>query len=958
MKHIFTSIVLLISTFLGAQAPLNLTPLPTSTQEKCYAGILHQQMMASNPDYALKMNQFKQAVQSMSGSFLPKSSAAYVIPVVFHVIHLGEAIGTGSNVSDEVIAHALKKVNENYRNMNNQGGSDTQIEFALAVRDPNGNCTNGITRTDYSSSSSYKNYGVKLDGAQGITDTQLKAIIKWDRTKYYNIYIITEIDNNNGGAGTQGYAYMAGAHGSTDDGAVFMASNIKEDDNKTLTHELGHALNLLHTFEGDGSGNTCPPSNPALGDECADTPPHKRSQSDCVTTGTNACDGGSPNSKFVHNYLNYSSDVCMNQFTNDQGSRMRTACAVTRKSFFYTSNLALVAPTAPVADILLPQDIYCSGTVSLLDNSSCVPNTYTGLTSFSGYTFNWTIKNGATTLTSALQNPTFNPTVAGWYNVTLTVTGPNGSDTKTINDAFYYAGSSITTCTPSFANAPANYGINTSNVTFNTINSSTSNALSGTYENFVCSKNTVVEAGNTYPISVTINSYVYTSYFKAYIDWNNNGTYESTEVVLSGNVASTSNPASKIVTGNVTIPGTAVKNTMLRMRVITEVQTAPSEAKANCGTGTSGKINVGDVEDYAVLIKDACPYSTVTTQPTNKSICLNASTTFTTASTAATSYQWEVSTNNGSTWTSVTNNANYSGATTQTLNVNNVPSTFNKNRYRLKLTNACGDTFSNSGILTVSSGATITQQPTNASICKAASNVFKVTATEATTYKWQYSNDGTTWSDLTNAAPYSGVTTASMTVTNAPLALNDTKYRCVISSDCGSPVNTNAVTLTVKDTPAVSLNSFNDVCKDDAKFTLSGGSPTGGTYSGAGVTSNMFNPSVAGNGTHTITYKVTQNGCSGTATKSIVVNPCLDVEDIYGNNLTIYPNPTNAIIYLKGDVENYENASLIDIQGRLITTWNLKETTQFDLSNFKNGTYFIKIIGKDNSVVTKIELIR
>ncbi len=881
MKHLFTSIVLIISAFLSAQTPLNLTPLQPSqnTQEKCYAGILHQQMMASNPDYALKMNQFEQYVQTMNGSFLPKSSATYVIPVVFHVIHLGEAVGTGSNVSDAVITHAMKQLNENYRNMNSQGGTDTQIEFALAVRDPSGNCTTGITRTNHSSNSQYKNYGVKLDGSQGITETALKSIISWDRNKYYNIYIVTEIDNNNGGAGTQGYAYMASAHGTTLDGAVFMASNIMQENNKTLTHELGHALNLFHTFEGDGTGNTCPPSGASNGDMCGDTPPHKRSQSDCNATGTNSCDGGSSNSKFVHNYLDYSSDVCMNQFTANQGTRMRAACSGLRKSFFYASNLALVGPTAPVADFLLPQDIYCSGTVSLLDNSTCVPNTYTGLTNFTGYSFSWSITSGASTKTSTDQNPTFTPTVAGWYSVTLTVTGPNGTNTKTVNDAFYYAGSSLSTCTPSFTYID-NYAIDISNITFNTINSSTSNFASGTYENFTCSKNTVIETGNTYPISATINSFGYTSYAKVYIDWNNNGTYESSEIVLSGNVtAGSSAPVAKTISGTVTIPTGAVKNKMLRMRAIIDAQVAPSESKANCGTA----VVVGDVEDYAVLIKDACPYASVSTQPTNKSICLNGSTTFTAASTGATSYKWQVSTD-GSTWTDVSNDANYAGATTQTLSVNNAPSTFNGYKYRLKLINACGDTYTNVGNLTVSSGATISVQPANASICKSTSNTFKVTAAGASTYKWQYSNDGTTWSDLTNAAPYSGVTTASMTVTNAPLALNGTKYRCVISSTCGSPVNTNAVTFTVND--------------------------------------------------------------------------CVGLEDVEENDLTIYPNPTNGIIYLKGSVENYENASLIDIQGRLITTWNLKETTQFDLSNFMNGTYFIKIIGKDNSVVTKIELIR
>ena len=154
------------------------------------------------------------------------------------------------------------------------------------------------------------------------------------------------------------------------------------------------------------------------------------------------------------------------------------------------------------------------------------------------------------------------------------------------------------------------------------------------------------------------------------------------------------------------------------------------------------------------------------------------------------------------------------------------------------------------------------------------------------------------------------------------------------------------------------LGSIAAICDYNAPFTLNVGTPVGGVYSGTGVSGGTFNPSTAGAGTHTITYKVTQSGCTGSATTQIVVNECLGVEDVVSNDLTIYPNPTSSIVYLKGTIDNYDVATLIDVQGRVIATWNLKETTQFDLSNFNNGSYFIKIIGKDNSVVTKIELMR
>ncbi|MCS7035464.1 MAG: HYR domain-containing protein, partial [Saprospiraceae bacterium] len=62
------------------------------------------------------------------------------------------------------------------------------------------------------------------------------------------------------------------------------------------------------------------------------------------------------------------------------------------------------------------------------------------------------------------------------------------------------------------------------------------------------------------------------------------------------------------------------------------------------------------------------------------------------------------------------------------------------------------------------------------------------------------------------------------------------------------------------------------VCQDDAPFALTGGSPSGGTYSGPGVSGGTFDPSAAGVGTHTITYTYTDvNGCTSSCTFTITV---------------------------------------------------------------------------------------
>ena len=78
--------------------------------------------------------------------------------------------------------------------------------------------------------------------------------------------------------------------------------------------------------------------------------------------------------------------------------------------------------------------------------------------------------------------------------------------------------------------------------------------------------------------------------------------------------------------------------------------------------------------------------------------------------------------------------------------------------------------------------------------------------------------------------------------------------------------------LTVNPLPIVALGSFSAVCADHAPITLSGGSPSGGTYSGTGVSANTFNPAVSGPGNFTITYSYTNAiGCSNYAYSTITV---------------------------------------------------------------------------------------
>ncbi|TAL57403.1 MAG: PKD domain-containing protein [Bacteroidetes bacterium] len=332
-------------------------------QEMCGSAIIHDRLMQTDPAYKARMLASEQLLQNeiVKQKFnkgFSTLSTVYTIPVVVHVIHLGEAVGSGTNISDAQIQSAINNMNDAFRNNSPYTGIDIEVQFALAQRDPNCNSTTGILRVNGAGVSDYATQGITNDGGSSMNETTIKALSKWPNTSYYNIWVVAGIDGNMGGGGVQGYAYFPGA-GSSVDGAVMLYTAIGYDPsgavfpilnsftryNSTITHELGHAFNLYHSFEGDGTGSTCPTGNQCgstLGDCCSDIPPHKRSASNCNPGGTNSCDGNSSNSLFVSNFMDYSSDACKTKFTSQQKDRMRAALVASRGSLL--NSLATTAP--------------------------------------------------------------------------------------------------------------------------------------------------------------------------------------------------------------------------------------------------------------------------------------------------------------------------------------------------------------------------------------------------------------------------------------------------------------------------------------------------------------------------------------------------------------------------------------------------------------------------------------
>ena len=332
------------------------------------------------------------------------------IPVVVHIIHYGEPIGTGRNISNAQILSQITVLNEDYRRINAninttpaafRGVSDDAlVEFCLAQQDPLGNPTTGIER---------------IFGSQPNYDaTQFDALEKtnsiWDRDSYLNIW--TYDDNGNGA-----YAQFPGGPANTD-GVVMpyyyfgTVGNVQApfDLGKTAVHEIGHWLDLYHIW-GDTPGcNT--------DDLVSDTPVQDVSS----PFGTcppfpyfDACSGSYPGVMF-YNQMDYSADACLSMFTAGQTGRMDAALFGPRSSLLTSQGCVAPVITPPVVSFFANTTNICKNAcVSFTDNSTNNPTSW-----------NWSFPGG-TPSSSINQNPSNicynNP---GTYNVTLTATNAGG----------------------------------------------------------------------------------------------------------------------------------------------------------------------------------------------------------------------------------------------------------------------------------------------------------------------------------------------------------------------------------------------------------------------------------------------------------------------------------------------------------------------------------------------------
>ena len=372
---------------------------PTNGFVRCFSEEYEKYLQETNPK-RLSDAQFEEwlaplILEHKNNQVLSSQSGGIItIPVVVHVIHNGDAYGVNENITDEQVESQITVMTQDFRRMtgtpgfnSNAVGADTQIQFALAKVDPNGNPTNGINRVNLCQES----------WSTAAINSTVKPSTIWDATQYMNMWSVNFSD-----ASLLGYAQFPDASGlpglntsggsATTDGVVagyrfFGSSSLATgqfqapyDKGRTMTHEVGHWIGLRHIWGDDGC---------TVDDFCADTPVAGQPNFGCVA-GTDSCPAAGVD--MIENYMDYTDDLCMNIFTQNQKDRMVVIMnnAARRASLKTSTKDIAIALFANDAEVIIEGS--CGGSVvpSCANPNPPLPNKVISL-----------YNRGTSTLTSA-----------------------------------------------------------------------------------------------------------------------------------------------------------------------------------------------------------------------------------------------------------------------------------------------------------------------------------------------------------------------------------------------------------------------------------------------------------------------------------------------------------------------------------------------------------------------------
>jgi hypothetical protein len=423
---------------------------------------MSMQEIHSNPKLLREYNKIEQLVKDYKKKYgspnanqrLVDPNGLITIPVVFHVIYRpNHSIGIGTNISLAQIQSQIDVLNEDFSRTNSDAAntpipfqskaSNPQFAFKLACVDPNGNSTNGVTRT---AAAQNKYWFWQNEMKRAITGGH----DAWPTDRYLNVWVVPALDDLDISTGvtqpitlfssdpnTDGIAIRSDCTGRGPDFSFKEVTiydtfnreirNFKFNLGRTLTHEIGHWLNLVHIWgpnNGGVLGQTCSDS-----DECDDTP-NQLSPSDYPYYIKHfpdvSCNNG-PDGDMFMNFMDYSDDKDMNLFTNGQKIKMRAVFQPGGPRQGFIDNyfkLVFSGYQNCIEGFYFVASPFCEAAGNI--NWSISGPAYTSnISGFSTYVNPWSGANGTAVLTATWNNLTSDISIPIGYAIENSTYTPN-----------------------------------------------------------------------------------------------------------------------------------------------------------------------------------------------------------------------------------------------------------------------------------------------------------------------------------------------------------------------------------------------------------------------------------------------------------------------------------------------------------------------------------------------------